>query len=165
MEIRHLQQSDDRLEISHIYGEGWKFAYQNIVPQSYLDGIPAGKWAFCLDREGVHSLVMVEDGKLIGTSSYCKSRISEFEGYWEIISIYLLPGYVGKGYGKRLLHAVIRELAKLGYYDIFLWVLEDNHRARSFYEKEGLAFDGNRMSHVIGGKELTELRYSYRVPE
>lgn len=165
MEIRHLQQSDDRLEISHIYEEGWKFAYQNIVPQSYLDGIPAGKWASCLDREGVHSLVIVEDGKLIGTSSYSRSRNSEFEGYGEIISIYLLPEYVGKGYGKKLLHAVASELAKLGYHDIFLWVLEENRRARNFYEKEGLVFDGNRMNSNIGGKELTELRYSYKLSE
>lgn len=42
MEIRPLRKSDDRLEVSRIYEESWKFAYQGIVPQSYLDGIPAG---------------------------------------------------------------------------------------------------------------------------
>lgn len=165
MKIRHIQQSDDRLAISHIYEESWKFAYKNILPQSYLDGIPTGKWASNLDREGLHSLVVIEGDKVVGTSSYCRSRTPEFEGFGEIISIYLLPEYIGKGYGKKLLQAVIGELAKLGYQDIFLWVLEENYRARSFYEKAGLSFDGNQTKISIGGKELTELCYSYRVPD
>lgn len=165
MEIRHLQKSDDYLAISRIYEESWKFAYKDIVPQSYLDEIPTGMWAPKLNQDGIYSLVLIEDGIMIGTSSYSKSRISEYEGYGEIISIYLLPEYIGRGYGKRLLHAVLKELAKLGYRDIYLWVLEENHRARIFYEREGLTFDGNQMNHVIGGKELTELRYSYRVSD
>lgn len=165
MEIRHLQKTDDLLAISRIYEESWKAAYKDIVPQSYLDEIPEGKWASNLEQEGVHSLVLIENDIFIGTSSYSKSRISEFEGYGEIISIYLLPEYIGKGYGKRLLRVAMAELKKLGYRDVYLWVLEENHRARSFYEKEGLAFDGNKMRHVIGGKELTELRYSYRIPD
>lgn len=165
MEIRHLAPFDDRMEISHIYEEGWKFAFKGIIPQSYLDGIPEGNWASCLDREGVHSLVIVEDGKLIGTSSYCKSRVREFEGYGEIISIYLLPSYVGRGYGKKLLHAVMDELSKLGYRDIFLWVLEENNRARRFYEKEGLMCDDIHTQIEIGGQELREVRYSCRMDE
>lgn len=42
MEIRQIRQEDDRMAISHIYEESWKFAYRNIVPQSYLDSIPVG---------------------------------------------------------------------------------------------------------------------------
>lgn len=46
MEIRPLRETDSRLEVSRIYEESWKFAYQGIVPQRYLDGIPAGPGAF-----------------------------------------------------------------------------------------------------------------------
>lgn len=42
MEIRRIQESDDRWKISRIYEESWKFAYQGIVPQDYLDSIPTG---------------------------------------------------------------------------------------------------------------------------
>lgn len=45
MEIRPLRETDSRLEVSRIYEESWKFAYQGVVPQSYLDGIPAGRGA------------------------------------------------------------------------------------------------------------------------
>lgn len=45
MEIRPLRETDDRLEISRIYEKSWKLAYQGIIPQAYLDGIPAGQGA------------------------------------------------------------------------------------------------------------------------
>ncbi len=158
MEIRHIEKSDDRFAISRIYEESWKFAYKDIVPQDYLDSIPAGRWAPCLDQEGVHSLVVIEDdiGKspvesrlFVGTSAYSRSRSAEFENFGEIISLYLLPQYIGKGYGKLLLDAVVGELAELGFRDIFLWALEDNQRARKFYERNGFTLTGYRMDHMI----------------
>lgn len=51
LEIRYINQSDDRFAISHIYEESWKFAYKNIIPQSYLDNIPAGRFISNLDKE------------------------------------------------------------------------------------------------------------------
>lgn len=51
MEIRYLNENDNRLEISKIYEESWKYAYKGIIPQSYLDSIPKGKWAVHLDKK------------------------------------------------------------------------------------------------------------------
>lgn len=163
MEIRHISQNDDRIAISRIYEESWKFAYKNIIPQSYLEGIPAGRWVSNLDKEGMNTLVLIEEGIFIGTSSYCKSRFSDFSNLGEIVSIYFLPQYIGKGYGKLLLDAVIGELEQLGFRDIFLWVLEDNLRARKFYEKAGFTSSGNYLEDNIGGKKLREIQYCYSV--
>lgn len=159
MEIRHIQKSDDRLKISRIYEESWKFAYQGIVPQDYLDSIPTGRWADSLDREGVNSIIVVENDELIGTSSYCRSRSPEFSDFGEIISIYLLPQYIGRGYGRPLLDAAVNELTALGFRDIFLWALAENQRARKFYEKNGFVLTEHCMEHVIGGKKLLEVQY------
>lgn len=161
MEIRHMKQTDDRLAISRIYEESWKFAYRNIIPQSYLDSIPAGRWASNVDKAGMNTLVMIEKDAFIGTASYCQSRWSDFACLGEIVSIYFLPEYIGKGYGKQLLQAAIAELVRLRYRDIFLWVLEENHRARKFYEKAGFAFSGQYLNNHIAGKALRELQYCY----
>ena len=45
MEIRFLDEKDDLFVISNIYESSWKHAYKNIIPQEYLDSIPAGRWA------------------------------------------------------------------------------------------------------------------------
>ena len=102
MEIRKLMQSDDRLAISHIYEESWKYAYKDIIPQSYLDSIPQGCWASKVDQEGIGSLLLLDDDILIGTSSYCRSRWNEFEGWGEIISI-----FAASAYGERIWQAFI----------------------------------------------------------
>lgn len=163
MEIRHIKQDDNKFAISRIYEESWKFAYKEIIPKDYLDSIPSGNWAANLDKEGMNTLVLIEDGIFIGTSSYCKSRFSDFSNFGEIVSIYLLPQYIGKGYGKYLLAAAVKELELLGFFDIFLWVLEDNFRARRFYEKEGFVFSGKYLYNNIGGKALRELQYCHSV--
>ena len=62
MEIRSLTSGDDRFGISQIYEESWKYAYKGIVPQIYLDSILAGQWAPDLDKESMHTLLLLRDG-------------------------------------------------------------------------------------------------------
>lgn len=161
MEIRFITPADDRREISRVYEESWKFAYKGIIPQAYLDGIPEGRWAANLDRPGWQTLVLVEDGKIVGTTSFCKSRFAQFPQWGEIISIYFLPEYMGRGLGKALLKAALAELKKMGYTEVFLWVLEENRRARGFYEAMGFIFANDFLEDHIGGKDLREIRYTY----
>lgn len=157
MEIRPLRESDDRLEVSRIYEESWKFAYRGIVPQSFLDGIPAGLWARALDARD--SLVLTEHGAPVGTASVCPSRWPDYPGFGEVVSLYLLPDCVGRGYGGPLLEAAVETLAERGFRDVLLWVLEENRRARRFYEKHGFFPTGDSMVQEIGGKPLREVLY------
>lgn len=162
MEIRYVKPEDDRLEISNIYEQSWKTAYKGMIPDSFLESIPKGKWCKGIDTPGRKAMVFIEDGKFIGTSSFCKSRFDKWPDSGEIVSIYFLPEYFGKGYGKRLIEAVIEELRKDGYKDIFLWVLEDNTRARKFYEKCGFEKTEDYIDDIIDGKAIRDIRYIRR---
>nr|WP_325294140.1 GNAT family N-acetyltransferase [uncultured Oscillibacter sp.] len=148
MEIRSLRETDSRLEVSRIYEESWKAACRGIVPQAYLDGIPAGRWAEALDRAGWDTLV------LAGGSGW-----PGWPGFGEVVSLYLLPESMGRGYGKVLLEAAVNHLAGQGFRDVLLWVLEENLRARRFYEKAGFVCSGDFMEDEIGGKPLREVLY------
>lgn len=161
MEIRYINQDDDLYEISNIYESSWKFAYKDIIPQSYLDSIPKGRWANRITREGMNNLVLIENGIVIGTASFCKSRWEQFSDYGEIVSIYFLPDFMGKGYGKHLLQKCVTELSSFGYDKLLLWVLQDNMRARKFYEKNGFVCTDEYLNDNIGGKELREIMYTY----
>ncbi len=162
MEIRYIAEQDDRLAISKVYEESWKYAYQFIVPQDYLDRIPYGQWASYIEQADRKNLVMVEDGIIIGTSGFGKSRMDETNGFGEIISLYFLPDYMGKGYGRLLLQAAMCELKKMGFDKVFLWVLEENRNARCFYEKFGFVQTERCLFSDIGGKELKEVQYCYQ---
>jgi ribosomal protein S18 acetylase RimI-like enzyme len=163
MEIRLINKNDDKKAISRIYEESWKTAYNGIIPQDYLESIPEGRWVNNLEKPEWNTMVCIENGSYIGTSSFCKSRFKEYPDEGEIISIYFLPEYWGKGYGKKLFEAVLDELKKLGFEAVFLWVLEDNIRARSFYESVGFKCTTDYRSDNIGGKNLKEVRMSKKV--
>ena len=161
MEIRFINQNDSLFEISDIYERSWKYAYKNIISQEYLDSIPKGRWANSITKDGMFNLVILENEHIIGTASICKSRWKQYSEYGEIVSIYFLPEYMGKGYGSHLLNRCIKELYKLGFNKILLWVLEDNIRARKFYEKNGFVCSEEFLNDNIGGKELREVMYLY----
>ncbi len=163
--IRKLQPTDDLLTIEKIYIESWRYAYKDILPQQYLDSLSVGDWVNRLDKPNRHILVVELDGKLIGTASYGESRTPEYAGQGEVYSIYFLPEYMGKGYGKQLMTSVITELKELGYNSTFLWVLEDNIGARRFYEKMGFACSGEIKEAEIGGKIVREIKYTLQIGE
>ncbi len=159
MEIRYINPNDNPFEISKIYESSWKYAYKDIIPQEYLNSIPTGQWAAHISENGMKSLILTENGMKIGTASFCKSRWEKFNDFGEIVSIYFLPDYIGKGYGKLLLRKCIDELKRNGFCNVLLWVLEDNHSARKFYEKNGFICSEIFMEDNIGGKNIREVMY------
>lgn len=164
MEIRYLNGADDRLAVSGIYEASWKYAYRDILPEEYLERIPAGRWVSGLDFGDRIHLVMLDGGRYIGAACCCASRFPEFDGWGEIVSLYLLPEYMGRGCGKPLLEAAVAVLAAQGYRNVFLWVLEENWRARGFYERMGFRPGGARRADVIGGKAVREMAYCRQIP-
>lgn len=148
---------------SRIYAMGWKAGYRGIVPQEYLDELSYDRWTDKLGKTGYESFradyLLQKDGKAVATSSICAAREEAYSGWGEIMSLYVLPEEWRKGCGRTLFSYVSDELQKQGFSKIYLWVLEENLRARAFYESMGFTANGDRISANIGGKRLTEIRY------
>ena len=115
MDIRKISENDDLMAVSNVYEQSWKSAYKGIIPQSYLDSIPGGRWAKSVTREGMNNIVLTDGAKIVGTSCFCVSRWEKFAEYGEIVSVYLLPEYTGKGYGRQLMEAAVCGLKSMGY--------------------------------------------------
>ncbi len=163
IEIRTITDKDSMLSVSNIYEQSWKYAYRGIIPDTWLAGIPSGHWANGLRQPGRLSLVLLDDGEMCGTASFCHARMESMKDYGEIISIYLLPEVMHKGYGYQLMQAVISELRNMGYRKAYLWVLEENKNARQFYERFGFVRDDKTQKDIYDGKELKELMYTYQI--
>ena len=159
MEIRKLRGGDDLFAVSRVYEESWRAAYRGILPQAYLDSIPAGKWVPYLEQAGRTTLLLLDGEKFVGTASCCPSRISALSGWGEIVSLYLLPEYWGKGCGKLLFSAAVEQLETMGCRDLFLWVLEENQRARAFYARMGFRPSASYLDDEIGGMPVREIQY------
>ena len=161
MEISPITK-DNASKASHIYALSWKTAYQDIVPQQYLEELSLERWTPLLQDSPYSGFILKDDDKFIATSSISPARDETMKGWGEIISIYVLPEFFNKGYGKKLLSFVLSELKGMGFKRIYLWVLEENMQARAFYERNGFVFDGDKTNITIGGKSLVEMRYTYQ---
>lgn len=150
-------------DASHIYALGWKSAYKNIVPQVYLDNLSLERWTPLLQASTFSSFIMKDKGEFVATSSIATARDEKMKGWGEIISIYVLPEHFRKGYGQQLLVFAINKLHSNGFNKIYLWVLDENKRARKFYEQNGFSANGDKKTMNIGGKELIEVCYVYTI--
>ena len=164
MEIRKAT-LDDVKNISRIHALSWKSAYKEIVPQAYLDELREEFWvpaftAWITDNVLTAQLIFENDSS-VGCVAYGKARDKALPNWGEIVSIYLLPEYYDKGYGRMLLESALLELKQSGYQNIYLWVLKENQRARKFYEKNKFKCSKDECICEILGKQLVDIRYIY----
>ena len=96
-----------------------------------------------------------EAGRVVGFASVGDSRDEPGKG--ELFAIYVLPEAWGSGAGSALMTSALEALCS--YSSATLWVLEDNPRARRFYEREGWILDGGRRDEELLGMTVAEVRY------
>lgn len=160
--IRYAQVNDARI-LGEIHAQSWKVAYKGILPDEILDNITIEKreqrFLSAITERGEESALVFKDGEAAGfiTIGKCRDEDSD-QSHCEIWGIYLHPDYWNQGIGKELINWGVKELYKRGYDKATLWVLEDNIRARKFYEKMGFCHDGTVKVLNIGGP-INECRY------
>lgn len=152
--------TEDKEAIAGIYVNSWKFAYMGIVPQDYLDSLSIEKYLDRFkERPQLDEFLLELNGQVIGLAKIIDCRDMDKEVCSEIQTIYLLPEFIGQGYGNILLKWLLEHAYSVGYKNIIVWVLTENIRARKAYERVGFQKDKVKLV-TIGGKELRETRYS-----
>jgi GNAT superfamily N-acetyltransferase len=150
--------------VAALHVRAWQTAYRGIVPDPFLDGLDVASRAsrYDFDEPGPGDPVtwIAVDGDDVG-GMVCVSpgRDEDLPGLGEVQALYVAPDRWRSGAGSALMAKAERLLAEAGFADAFLWVLEDNARARRFYEGAGWQADGGTKSVGIGGRELLEARY------
>jgi GNAT superfamily N-acetyltransferase len=159
MEIRKATGADAD-GIARVQERGWQIAYADIfpVPELARGGfIQPGRWRERLDvpPPGWSTFVAVEDG-VVGFVSVGPSR--DEQGTGELYAIYVHPEQWSTGAGRALMLRAEEQL-RTEYGEATLWVLEQNSRARRFYERAGWSPDGARKQEERWGVSAPEVRY------
>jgi GNAT superfamily N-acetyltransferase len=84
---------------------------------------------------------------------------AEPESTGELTAIYIAPRAWGAGAGRRLMTEALQRFRGFGFADATLWVLEDNPRARRFYEIAGWREDGGVREEEFLDTHVSEVRY------
>lgn len=171
MIVREARPSD-ALSIAKVHVRCWREAYVGIVPQQTLDTMSVddrhARWASLLEAEqpdaAFRVFVAEADGGVVGFASVMKQRderLAEDGFAGEFAAIYILADFYGTGVAQQLMVAMCRHLESIGVETASVWVLEQNVRARRFYEKLDGAFL-RIEERDRGDMVLREVAYGWR---
>lgn len=159
MDVRRATVAD-AATIADVHVRTWQAAYEHVFGRERLAGIDPERrragWERAIDG-GEDVFVLEADGRVVAFVSVGPSR--DPEGLGELYAIYALPEAWGTGAGCALMRVAVEALRDAGFGEAILWVLEDNPRARRFYEREGWAADGARKEVEFLGVGVPEVRY------
>ncbi len=143
-EVRYrLAIASDAPTIAQLHAASWRVAYRGMFPDDFLDNDAdenrAKVWQerFAdLDRETTTITILAEgDGELAG---FAHSLVDEDDTYGTLLdNLHVRLDAHRLGIGRRLMAETAERLAGLGRSTLYLWVLEDNDRARAFYRALG----------------------------
>ena len=139
---------------SLVHWQTWREAYDDLLPEEFQETMTLDRCRFLSQKYPENTLIAMDGKKVVGFISYGNFRDEVIQA-GEIIALYVLKDYYGKGVSEQLMHAAFVALDQFS--EIYLWVLKDNKRAIAFYQKMGFSFDGQEKILKLG-KPVKELR-------
>lgn len=160
--------AEDVETIARVHAESWRATYRGLLPDAYLDYDAekerAAYWA-------AHIRVPPEAGRLLLVAE-CNGVAAGFvcaelkpgspDGAL-LDNLHVAKPYQGFGIGKRMMDAVEQWARELGETRLHLFVLEGNHRAMTFYERQGWRLIGIEPDEMAG-IPVTARRYGRPIP-
>jgi GNAT superfamily N-acetyltransferase len=156
----------DVATVAHLHIDSWRSAYRGILPDSYLDGPIAEDrrqvWKTRLSSptsNRILVLLAIEDSVPIGF--VCVLLDEEPARGACLDNLHVLPSHHGRGLGRELFPDAAQWVRRQEpTWPMHLWVFEENHQARRFYDLlEGRVVA--RELKRIGGVNVPSLCYSW----
>jgi len=161
---------EDAAGIASSHVRSWQEGYRHVIPGDFLDGLNSNladrtaRWQAQIlgaTAQGRFVLVGEVDGEIAGwlTGGKCRDEAADDQHVGEVHGCYVDPANWRRGVGSALMAEALELLAIAGYVYAILWVLDDNPRARAFYERHGWVCDGGRQMFTIAEVSVPEVRY------
>ena len=154
---------DDADGIARAHTDSWQSSYRGILPDTVLDRIDVGQRAETRRRilrdRSIYQLVSYDltHHDIVGFCDAGPSRRHvPYAG--ELYAIYLVQHAKRYGLGEEMFERVQAWLVREGMRSMIVWVLDNNHHARRFYEAMGGRM-GSRLQTTVGGFPIIELSY------
>ena len=153
--------------VSEINIHAWRSAYKDIISQQYLDELDIKKsevnWAegFTKHNDLIRLVCLSEEGIVCGYLCGGRARDKNGKIDGELYAIYVSPNKKRNGCGELLFKEFKKELIRLEFKNMNVWVLEANYSGRKFYEKMGGLQSSHTKYFSIGEQKLLEISYVY----
>ena len=161
---------EDAPLVAHLHIWGWRDGYQNLLPQTYLDSLDiAGRTLRWTKNISDESNVWIarydgEPAAIISFGEPLNPLPQAVSGWCEITLHYTLEKFYRHGIGKILFNHARTSLASTGFTDMYVWVLEDNIKGCSFYNKMGgVVIPHTSKTATIENIDFKEIAYHWNI--
>ena len=147
VEIRK-RKIEDSSALAHCIATVWNATYKGIVDDEFLENLRnseienAERLKNSIETQP-HYYVLTINKKIIGWI-YFTLETEGYENTAEIHSLYVLPEYQKKGYGKQLYRYAIEKIVGQGIQKLIIGCLDGNP-SNEFYKHLGGKYIGNRL--------------------
>ena len=154
---------EDAERVAEVHVRSWQVAYEHVFGEDRLASLSVAQRVSVVRSWLAHpergALLVAEVGGAV--AGFCSAGAANELGpdVGEVYAIYADPGHWDLGVGRALMVRTLEVLRERGYAEAVLWVLDDNPRARRFYEAGGWRLDGGRRAGEHLGVRTVELRY------
>ena len=146
--IKRMETDEEIKGKAFVHFQSWQEAYSGIVQQAYLDERTIDKCEEMALNTMDNTIIAKDGERVIGFVQYGKYNYEDLEDAGEIIALYVLADYYGKGIGYRLMQEAMKCLSS--YSQTAVFVIKGNRRAIDFYTRYGFSFDGQEGMSQIG---------------
>ncbi|MDE6906197.1 MAG: GNAT family N-acetyltransferase [Lachnospiraceae bacterium] len=157
----HLQHMKD---LAVIQTNSWKDSFSQILSpktiKQYTDINTCMKLLESIykSQKGIFYIAL-SDNSPCGEAFWCTG--AEIAESAEIISFHVAKDFWGTGLGKVFMQKIINDIRIQKKHSIYLWVFQENIRARKFYEKAGFYTDNCIRKSKLDN--VPEIRYIYSI--
>lgn len=152
----------DASRIAEINVASWRFAYRNIVPESYLyssflveDRIQVFRGWIKTNRYDIYVYEDPESKVIKGMMGFGRCEDDGRRDAFELHFLYVEPAFSGAGIGSEMIRFFEQCGKKAGCSELVIWVLEDNEIGINCYRKNGYHCDGSeKMYQRLNKKEI-----------
>lgn len=160
---------EDAESIGRIHTVAWQVGYEHVFGAERLATMDVeeriARWRQRLAGkgdaiEGIELLVVEDDEReVVGWAASGRPEGDDTLDTAELYGLYVDPATWSQGAGAALMRVTLERLADRGFHEAILWVLEDNPRARGFYERRGWHPDGTTKTETFFDVPVLVVRY------
>lgn len=137
--LRRAEPSDvEGIELAYL--TSWRAGYTGLLPEETLNREAALRrghgWLGAIETPSSVVIVAADDQEIVGVVQ-AEEDLPEVSDLPAVTMLYVVPSWWGTGVARELLHAATSWLTQRGHVAVRLRVVEEQRRARRFYEREG----------------------------
>ena len=159
---------NDATTLAELHIESWRNAYGSILPREFLAGRivedRTSLWQARMNdpnRDRRLVLKAVTASAVLGFACVLVDKDPEWGP--RLDNLHVRPHLKGLGIGSSLFQASHRWVTDVARQELMhLWVLEENHAARRFYDRHGGSVQHRQVNELVPGIFVPELRYVWR---